>query len=103
MEGIKDKLIRIKHYQKYIEIRSKIEKKTFTYSGLKDLDKFAKAVGEIINIIEQYEFPEDFELKEYMNKKQDEFKEILQGVNDIQILYDNCLIDIIDENYLKDI
>jgi hypothetical protein len=37
-----------------------------------------------------------------MAKKLDEFKEIFQGVSDLQILYSNYSIDYIANNYLKE-
>jgi len=102
LEEINDKLIKVKYYQKYKNIRTKFDSKSFSYSGLKDLDKFAKVIEESINIFEQYEFPEDIELKEFMNKKQDDLKENLQLVNDIQTLVDNFSIDSRAKKYLND-
>ena len=102
LEEINNKLIKVKYYQKYKNIRTKFDSKSFSYSGLKDLDKFAKVIEESINIFEQYEFPEDIELKEFMNKKQDDLKENLQLVNDIQTLFDNFSIDLRSKKYLND-
>ena len=101
-DEIKDKLIKAKHYQKYKEIRKKFNLKIFTYSGLKNLDKFARFVEEDINIFNRYEFQKDIELKEVMNKKQDELKEILEGINIIQILYNNYSITFITKKYLSE-
>ena len=85
-ERIINKLINVKHYYKYKEIISKFDTKIFSCSGLTDLGKFEKVVEESINIFESYEFQEDIELKEFMNKKQDELKEILKRINDIEKL-----------------
>jgi MoxR-like ATPase len=102
LEIIKEKLIKIKYYQKYKEIKSKFGSKSFSYSGLKDLDEFVKIVEETINIFDQYEFSEDDDLKDQMNKKFDEFKEILQDTENIKILYDNYILELNAKKFLND-
>ena len=98
LENIIEKLIKIKYYNKYKDLKLKFTK-NFAYSGLSELDKFIKIIEEIVNIFSLYEFPEDEELNDFMTNKEKALREILKNILDIQTLYNNYCIDLKAKKY----
>ena len=95
IDDIKNKLIKIKYYNKYKEIKGKINPKNFNinYTGTGYLDKLEKNIKDYINIFGQYEFLEEEDIKNFMNNKEKVLKNILQNIQDIQTIYNNYKIE----------